>query len=313
MKKVSKITELKKNKSPFLKKGDVIDIIAPSSACTLAELKHAISWVKKQGYVPRVSKDLLQPVDFLANTDLKRFKDLKKALESKTSKAVWCLRGGYGALRLVPDLLRLKKQKNKIFIGLSDITILHQFLIQKWNWKTIHGPVLSRTMSEKKRQTDYDDLFQLLTGEKTALEFKNLIPLNTSALKNKKMITAAVMGGNLCTFCSLLGTGLQPKTKGYFLFFEDISERGYKVDRMLNQLSQAGIFQKCKGIFFGDFINSNETNGKNLVWSTIENFFRYHSIPVYAGIESDHSEKQRPLYLNTKAELFKNTLKVHSS
>jgi muramoyltetrapeptide carboxypeptidase len=298
-----KKTSLKAQSTSFLKKGDIIDIVAPASSCTPEELAYAIDWIKAQGYTPHVPTDLLQPLDYLANTDKKRFTTLKNALASKSSKAVWCLRGGYGSIRLVPDLLKLKKLPQKFFIGLSDITVIHQFLNQKWNWKTIHGPVLSRTMSEKKRKSDYDELFELLSGEKKEVDFTGLTPINKTAQKLKKNITSKMMGGNLTTFCSMLGTSLSPKVNNHFLFFEDISERGYKIDRMLNQLEQAGVFKKCKGIFFGDIINSDEANGRSLVWSTIENFFAGKNIPVFKGVESDHSEKQRPLFLNTKAEL----------
>ena len=300
----------------FLKKGDVIDIVAPASSCSREEFDHAVAWIVDQGYRPRYPKDLLEPVDYLANTDQKRFKALKKALLSPTSKVVWCLRGGYGSIRLVPELLKLKKAPPKFFIGLSDITVIHQFLIQKWNWKTIHGPVLSRTLSEKKRSSDYAELFGLLSGEKDQIGFLGLVPLNKAAREVKKSIVSKVMGGNLTTFCSLLGTKLSPKVKDYFLFFEDISERGYKIDRMLHQLEQAEIFKKCKGVFFGDIIESDEANGRNLVWSTIESFFAKKNFPVFKGIESDHSEKQRPLFLNTKAELVCQntpTLKVYNN
>jgi muramoyltetrapeptide carboxypeptidase len=311
-----KKTSLKSAPFSFLKKGDIIDIVAPSSSCTVEELNHAIKWIEQNGYKARVPADLLQPLDFLANTDKKRFTILKNALTSKSSKVVWCLRGGYGSIRLVPDLLKLKKVPQKFFIGLSDITIIHQFLNQKWNWGTIHGPILSRTMSERKRQADYDELFGLLSGQKNQIDFSGLMPINKAALKTKKNITSKMMGGNLATFCSMLATPLSPKVNNHFLFFEDISERGYKIDRMLNQLDQAGIFKKCKGIFFGDIINSDESNGKNLVWPTIEKFFKDKNIPVFKGVESDHSEKQRPLFLNTKAELLCNdsyTLRVYNN
>ncbi|MBC7754078.1 MAG: LD-carboxypeptidase [Moraxellaceae bacterium] len=300
----------------YLKKGDIIDIVAPASSCSPEEFNHAVAWITEQGYRPRFPKDLLQPVDYLANTDQKRFRALKKALVSPTSKVVWCLRGGYGSIRLVPELLKLKKMPPKFFIGLSDITVIHQFLIQKWNWKTIHGPVLSRTLSEKKRNSDYTELFAMLAGEKNQNEFARLISLNQAARGLKKNIISKVMGGNLATFCSLLGTGLSPQVKDHFLFFEDISERGYKIDRMLQQLDQAGIFQKCRGVFFGDFIQSDEPNGRNLAWSTIENFFKDKKVPAFKGVESDHSEKQRPLFLNTKAELICQnppTLKIYNN
>ncbi len=304
----------------YLKKGDIIDIVAPASAPSVDELEYAIAWLRQQGYEPRLPEDLLNPQFYLANTDQKRFEHLKKALTNNTSKVVWCLRGGYGSIRLVPELLKLKKPPEKFFIGLSDITIIHHFLNQKWNWKTIHGPIFARALQAQRRPEDYDDLFGLLTGTKEVIEFKNLIPLNPVAYqfqqqKRKKIIIGKVKGGNLCTYCSLLGTKLHPKSKNHFLFFEDISERGYKVDRMLNQLALSGVFNHCRGVFFGDIIKAEEVDGTNLVWPVIESFFKKYKFPVFRGVDSDHSGHQRPLYLNTKAELVLNetvTLRVNS-
>jgi muramoyltetrapeptide carboxypeptidase len=271
----------------FLKIGDNIEIIAPASSCSVAEFKAALAWLKAQGFNPVYHKDILNPEKYLAQSDQYRFKYLKKALTNKQTKAIWCLRGGYGSLRLVPDLLKLKKSGPKFFIGLSDITVLHHFLNAKWNWSTIHGPVLARVASENKRAQDYDELFSLMTGQSKTVSFKNLIPLN------------------LCTYCTLLGTKLQPKLKNHFIFFEDSAERGYKVDRMLHQLKQAGQFENCKAVFFGDFVSSLEANGENLVSYAIEQFFKDYKIPVFSGVESDHSEKQRPLILNAPARLIK--------
>lgn len=307
-------------KSPYLKKGDIIDIVAPASAPSVEEIDFAVNWLKQQGYEARIPHDLLDPQLYLANTDKKRFEHLKKALTNSSSKAVWCLRGGYGSIRLVSELLKLKKSTEKFFIGLSDITVIHHFLNQKWNWKTIHGPIFARALQAQRRPEDYDDLFGLLTGTKDFIEFNNLTPLNKAAdqfqkAKNKKVISGKVKGGNLCTYCSLLGTKLHPKDKNHFLFFEDISERGYKIDRMLNQLSLAGVFDHCRGVFFGNIINAEEADGTNLVWPTIEKFFEKYKFPVFRGVDSDHSGHQRPLYLNTKAELINNEgsfLKVYS-
>lgn len=302
--------------SNHLKKGDIVDVVAPASACAPHELEQAVQWLADQGYQPRVPKDLLEPQMYLANSDRKRFLQLKQALSNKSSKAVWCVRGGYGCLRLVPELLKLKKQSPKIFIGLSDITILHQFLNQKWNWKTVHGPILARNPEMKnQRPQDYTELFDLLAGKKDFIEFENLKPLNPAAQKSKKNIKSKMSGGNLFTFCSMLGTKLQPQVKDHFLFFEDTGERGYKIDRMLQQMEQAGLFKKCKGIFWGDVIKADEIDGKNYVWPTIESFFKKHPFPVFQGVECGHAEKQRPIFFNTEAELIynkKNVLKIYN-
>ncbi len=301
--------KLSKN-SVFLNPGDAIEIIAPASACSHDEFEKAIQWVRDQGYKPVYNKNILKPEIYLAQSDQERFDQLKHALVNSKAKVIWCLRGGYGCLRLVPNLMKLSQKmsekKPKFFIGLSDITILHYFLNKKWNWSTIHGPILARTASENKRTQDYVELFGLLNGKNQSVIFSYLKPVNSVAKKSKKSaksIKAKVYGGNLCTFVTLLGTKLQPKLKNHFLFFEDAGERGYKVDRMLHQLQQAGIFNQCKGVFLGDFIDSAEKSGINYVPLAIEKFFKDSPFPVYSGIESDHSEKQRPLILNSKAIL----------
>lgn len=296
-----------------ISKGDIIDVVAPASACNPQELELALNWLRDQGYEPRVPADMLEPDMYLANTDKKRFSQLKAALSNKTSKVVWCVRGGYSALRLVPDLMKMKKPAPKILIGMSDITILHQFLNQKWNWPSLHAPILARSHEMRdQRPEDYAELFGLLEGSAEYIEFTNLEAINPAAVKNKKKIKGKMTGGNLFSFCSMLGTKLQPKVNNHFIFFEDTGERGYKIDRILQQLDQAGIFKKCKGVFWGEVIKAEEADGKNYAWPTIEAFFKKHPFPVYRGIESGHAEKQRPIYFNTQAELTSNSLRVYA-
>ncbi len=288
----------------FLQTGDVIDIVAPGSPCSKEVFESAVAWIKAQGYIPRYPKDMLMPEIFISNTDEKRLQFLVEALKNKESKAVWCLRGGYGAIRLVPELLKIKKlPQKKLFIGYSDVTTIHLWLNQKMNWPTVHGPLLDRCGQNQLQETDKNELLSVLSGHKKEVYFSDLKPMNLAAQKNKLNLKAQLFGGNLTVFCSSLGTHLQLVDKNHFLFFEDIGERGYRIDRMLYQLQQAGVFKSCKAIFLGDFLLGQETNGDNHVWSVLEKFFKNSKIPVYSGVASGHGEHQRPLILNGKASL----------
>ncbi len=305
VKKKSLKLQSKKSSLAFLRAGDIVDIVAPGSSCSKDVFENSVNWLKAQGFVPRFPKDILDPQTFISNTDEKRLKYLLVALKSKDSKAVWCLRGGYGAIRLVPELLKIKKlPQKKLFIGYSDVTTLHLWLNQKMKWPTIHGPLLDRCGQNQLSELQKNELLGLLSGQKKEIHFSNLKALNPAAqkIKNKK-IEGKIFGGNLTVFCSSLGTPLQPKIQNDFLFFEDIGERGYRIDRMLHQIEQAGILKKCKAVFLGDFILGQETNGENHVWSTIQNFFEKSKIPVFSGLECGHGEVQRPLILNSKATL----------
>lgn len=109
-----------------------IHVVAPASGAdnkTLSDLKN-ITTLNLNMSAKCFSKGELP---FLASTDEIRFNCLKDALYNKSSNIVWSLRGGYGSARLIPDLFKLPKpNKEKFFIGYSDITALHLFLSQEW-------------------------------------------------------------------------------------------------------------------------------------------------------------------------------------
>lgn len=289
-----------------LKRGDIVDVVAPASACSEEHFRLGVKWIESMGFKPRFNPHLLQPDLYLSNSDAFRFQDLKKALYAKDSKAIWCLRGGYGSFRLWPELLKLtKKAPPKLFIGLSDITSMHQFLNQKWGWPTLHGPLLDRVGQNKLPSDVEAELIQTITGEKNAVSFANLTAMNAAASK-KKVIKGTVLGGNLCTFMVSVGTKLHPKYKkkdNVILFFEDIGERGYKIDRFLQHLSQADVFKNVAAVVFGDFTDGLESNGQSLVQETLMRFAKQTKIPVFSGVESGHAVIQRPLFFNTRAVL----------
>ena len=295
-----------KSDSFFLKKGDIIDIVAPASACSEEHFKLGIKWIESMGFKPRYNNHILQPDLYLSNSDEFRFQDLKKAFYAKDSKAIWCLRGGYGSFRLWPQLLKLsKKAPPKLLIGLSDITSMHQFVNQKWQWPSLHASLLDRVGQNKLPAANEKELVDVITGQLDAVEFMDLTPMNELASK-KKVIKGTVRGGNLCTYMVSVGTKLHPKyakKDKTILFFEDIGERGYKVDRFLQHLTQAGIFDNVAAIVFGDFVDGLEASGQSLVHETLSRFAKQCKIPVFSGVETGHGVIQRPLFFNTAAVL----------
>lgn len=304
MKKSSR--KLSKSGPYFLKAGDIVDIVAPASACSEEHFRLGVKWIESMGFKPRFNPHMLQPDLYLSNSDLFRFQDLKKAFYAKDSKAIWCLRGGYGSFRLWPELLKLtKKAPPKLFIGLSDITSMHQFVNQKWGWPSLHASLLDRVGQNKLPANVESELLQTIRGEKNTVSFANLTAMNVAATK-KKVIKGTVRGGNLCTFMVSIGTKLHPKFNkkdNIILFFEDIGERGYKVDRFLQHLSQAGVFKNVAAIVFGDFVDGLESNGQSLVEESLSRFAKQMKIPVFSGVETGHGIIQRPLFFNTRAVL----------
>lgn len=286
-----------------LKPGDIIDVVAPGYSCSLQELENGVREIESWGFRVRFDKKILSPVSFHSNSDQERFRQLKNALTNKQSKAVWCLRGGYGSNRLLPWLDQIEKPtQTKLFIGLSDITSLHVFLNQKWNWATIHGPLVDRIGKKLLSPEHKDEIIRLVMGQNIEVRLNGLQPMNKSALKIKEL-NGKIIGGNLTVLQSSLGTPYSVKLMNKFLFIEDLGERGYRVDRMLEQLLQTGILKQCLGILIGDFTGGDEPNGENRVWEALDRFADLHTLPLWKGVQSGHGAIQRPLPLNVDARL----------
>lgn len=286
-----------------LKSGDLIDIIAPGSSVAPEVLQAGIAELKKWGYQVRCPDDLLSPQLFLANNDQKRFEFFKKSVTSFDSKAVWCLRGGYGSIRLLPMISKMKAPKNqKLFIGISDISSLHIYLNQKWNWPTLHAPLLDRVAQNKLTAENIKELVEVIKNPDYVTKFENLVPINSAAEKTK-LIKSKIIGGNLTVVNSTIGTDFQIETENKILFLEELCERAYRVDRCLQQMKQAGVFEKVKAVVFGDFTDCHEPNKENLIPQTLKAFFQDLKIPAFTGLQVGHDLIQRPLFFNTEAHL----------
>jgi muramoyltetrapeptide carboxypeptidase len=237
-----------------------------------------------------------------ANTDAQRFAQLRKALYARDSRAIWCVRGGYGAIRIIQRLQALKPPAQpKLLIGYSDATTLHQLLNLFWGWPSLHGPLLDRLGSAGFPEAQRTELLEVLFGAAPRTVFADLVPLNAAA-RRRQRINSRLTGGNLTVLQSTLGTSLQRRPSG-MLFLEDIGERGYRLDRMFEQLRQAGVLRNIKAIVLGTFLGGAELDGSNLGPAVLERFANSLPIPVLSGIPAGHGTIQRPVFLHSRAEL----------
>lgn len=288
-----------------LKKGDVVDIVAPAHAASAEEIKQSANYVRSLGLTPRVAKNMIGKDLFCANSDEKRFQFLYEALCAKDSAAVWCLRGGYGAARVVPWLEKAKKPaREKLFLGFSDITVLHLFLSQRWGWQPMHGPVLTPITRGAVSKETLRRLKALMFGTATQATVEGLTSLNAAAKKTGRLKTSLV-GGNLSLLQTSLATGWQMDAKGKILFVEEIDERPYRVDRMLTQLKQAGALNGVKAIIFGTFGNEDtDATMLKLFDQTVKRFAEeMPKIPMLKTEKIGHARDNYPLPIGTEATL----------
>lgn len=286
----------------LLEPGDIVDIVAPGFRCSDQSLAAGVEFLRRLGLFPRVPRTIFGSDLLCASSDARRLRHLLNALEAPDSRCVWCIRAGYGAIRLVEPLLSSDRPRvRKLFVGYSDATTLHFLLNHHWGWPSLHGPLLDRLGSGTVAREQIDELRKVLFGGQRRVEFAGLVPLNAAA-RERRTVSSRVFGGNLTVLQSMLGTRLQ-RSPRQILFLEDVGERGYRVDRMLTHLAQAGAFRNVRAVIFGSFIGGRETDGTDLVPAVLRRFARTLSVPALSGMAAGHGEQQRPVFFNTPAEL----------
>jgi muramoyltetrapeptide carboxypeptidase len=292
-----------------LSKGDTVAVIAPSSGVEAEEFDKALQNMTDLGFKTKVGKSARNIKGFLAGTDKERLDDLHQAFADKEVKAVWCVRGGYGASRFLPDLdFNLIRKNPKILIGYSDITALHLAIHQNTGLVTFHGPVAASTYSDYAKNHVVDVLMNPSTPYKIELSPDNIA--KESNLFKTETITKGkargkLIGGNLSLLTALAGTpsGLRD-TKGKILFTEDVGEQPYRVDRMLTQLRQSVDLRQLAGIALGVFedCNPKDGNSQSLI-DVIKDRLGDLGIPVIYGLSFGHIRDQFTLPIGIEAEL----------
>ncbi len=230
--------------------GARVALVAPSSAVPEEKLHSALDYVRSLGLEPVTYPSCYfeNRDGYLAACDAQRAKDLNDAFADPAIDGIWCIRGGYGAHRILPMLDGEVIARNvKWFGGYSDVTALHTYFNQECGFETYHCIMPSTE--------PYPDMFTLrwlkkalfggLTGELSSPEGEcpgTLVPGRAEGI---------LCGGNLSLLAASLGTPWEIDTKGKILFLEDIGEKTYRVDGMLTQLRNAGKFRDCAGIILG--------------------------------------------------------------
>ena len=289
---------------PHARPGDVIDVVAPASACSPEALAAGVAVLEGWGFRPRVSSGSPESSGIVAAPDASRHRTLHRALRRPDSRVIWCVRGGYGSQRLLPRLARGPvPEPRKLLVGFSDLTALHVFINQHWGWPTLHAATVADLGSGRLSQSSLDDLCRVVAG-RTSHRCVRLRPLNPAA-RRARSVGGMLVGGNLKTIQSLVGTPFSLRPAGCILMVEDTGERGYAIDRMLVQLVQAGLLRGVRALVFGQFTGGLEPDGRFTGTDVVARFAERMRIPVLGGAPFGHGAAARavPLGAGAKIEL----------
>lgn len=276
---------------PYLQKGDTVAIVATARKNIEDNLKPTIDLLHSWGLEAVVGTSIGLDFNQLAGTDEQRAADFQHQLDNPNIKAIWCVRGGYGTVRML-DLLDFTKFKQhpKWVIGFSDVTVLHNHL-NTMGYKSIHG-IMPVTIP-RATPAAISSMKSSLLGE----------PLSYTIAPDKMnrfgKATGELVGGNLSILYSLLGSPSAIDCKDKILFIEDLDEYLYHIDRMMMNLRRNGCIENLKGIIVGGMTKMKDNEvpwGKNAV-EIIDDVTKKYNIPVIFNFPAGHIQDNRALIM----------------
>ncbi len=277
---------------PRLKPGDTIGIAAPAGPFDVDLFKRGMQVLRSMGFQLEIPEGIYRRNGFLAGADPERADILNRLFSDPDVRGIICARGGYGSTRLEPWLDWDAILANpKVFMGFSDITVLHHLIVTRCRLVTFHGP-MGTTLARAPEHTREALQRALTAAEPIAID------ADADGVIRPGQGRGPVAGGNLAMICHLLGTPLQPDFNGSLLFLEEVHEAPYRIDRMLQQMKLAGCLRGVRGVFFGDFV---DCGAPATITAIITSLFAESDYPVLTGFPIGHGRHNHILPMGLKA------------
>ncbi len=300
-----------------LKKGDLIGLVTPGSSIKNEQLKETILKLEKLGFRTYHRESVLSEYGYFAGPDQERADELMHMFANQDVDAIWCVRGGYGSIRILKLLNFEEIERNpKIFIGYSDITALLTSIYEKTGLVTFHGPVGISELND----------FTVKTLEKVILDPGNRYrypyergegtednpEFDRYTLRGGKA-EGELIGGNISVLDSIIGSSFEPDFENKIVYLEEIEEKTYRVDKMLFHLLEATNLKKAAGIVLGVFSDCNINDEPRLsLQVAIDDLLQPLEIPVSYGLSFGHIDKMItiPNGIMARMNADRNSLKI---
>ena len=257
-----------------------------------------------------------------AGTDSQRASDLQNIATGAIAapKLLLGVRGGYGAMRLLPmidwsTLGRIMKERGTILAGFSDVTAIQCALLAKGGMSSLAAPML------------YSEFGKINPDQVTCQQFANAlsnpnltISIEDASLTSQqlpsilttgapKAVRGTIWGGNLSVVSALAGSEYLQRIEGGIVFLEDVGEQAYRIERMLYDLYLAGMFKGQQAIVFGALSGSGEDSYDKRydVATVVRQLHQLTGLPVYSGMRFGHIGKKHSFPLGARCQISPNT------
>jgi muramoyltetrapeptide carboxypeptidase len=284
---------------PLLSPGDCVGIVAPASHIPRERegyLEQGLARVRAMGFEVKYSAALpARKHLYLAGKDQERAQELMDMFLDPEVKAILCIRGGYGAQRIIPYLdPGVIRRHPKPLVGCSDITVLLIYLLQQCSLIPFHGP----NIATRDFVQGGDEMVLALAQALTAAH--PLGEITCPALRPGEA-DGEIVGGCLSSLVTTVGTPYEPNLQGKVFFVEDVNEPPYKIDRMLTHLQNAGTLAGVQGFIFGQMPGCDTEN--SLLAEVILDCLAESAGPILFGFPSGHGPRNLTIPLGVPVKV----------
>jgi muramoyltetrapeptide carboxypeptidase len=293
---------------PRLKEGDMIGLVTPGSSVTEEQLNECILKLEEMGFRTTHMDSVLSEYGYFAGKDRERADELMEMFSREDVDAIWCVRGGYGSIRIL-DLLDYELIRNnpKVFIGYSDITALISAIYQESGLVTFHGPVGTSDFNR----------FSMKSMKKVLMEgdspYKYPYKRDKGTRKNPEYdrytlrggeAEGILTGGNISVLDSIIGTDYEPDFEGKIVYLEDVGEKTYRIDKMVFHLLSATNLKQAAGIVMGVFEDCNVNEEPTLsLKEALDDLLLPLGIPVSYGLSFGHIRRMLTIPTGIRAAM----------
>jgi len=273
-------------RKPKALSGDaVVGVIAPASPVREAFVADGVAELSRLGFRPKLGRNLYRRGRYTAGTPRERLDDLNTLWDDPEVEAVFCARGGYGSMDLLPHLEASRFSENpKVLIGASDVTALLAYLGGVCGVVSFHGAMVAQEIA--RRRYDAAGLVRLLKRR----EPEGLLDASGSEMLHSGTGEGQLVGGCLSMVASLLGTPYLPAFDDAIVFLEDTLVKPYQIDRMLTQLRLSGRLDSVRGIVFGQMARCEQHPEQGYtLQEMLHDWTASLGVPVWFGFPSGHT------------------------
>jgi muramoyltetrapeptide carboxypeptidase len=270
-----------------LRPGDRVAIVAPASPFDPSEFDAGVAELRSLGFEPVYDESVFERNGYVAGSADTRARALQKAWDDPSIAGLVAARGGYGSVQLLPLVdADAFERRSKAFIGYSDNTSILMWLTLGLGLVSFHGPMIEGKLAKGDAGYDRDTFMRCLCRAEPAGQIAHP---QIDVLKAGE-VAGMLVGGTLTQITASLGTpyAFDPPA-GCVLFFDEVGERPYRIDRMITQLRLSGILGRASALVFGELPRCDEPGGSPAIRTVVASLTREFPGPVLFGLPSGHT------------------------